>query len=222
MNGIHDMGGMHGMGPIHPEDQKTEPVFHERWEARVYALTRAIGAWRKWNIDTGRFHIEMIPPAEYLRMSYYEKWFTRMVTLAIKTGLVTRQEVETGKAAEGSPKMTPALRPERVPQMALNRNIPSAKDPSIPPRFRVGQTVRAKNINPEGHTRLPRYARGRTGYIDRDHGVYVFPDTSAHGLGDCRQHVYSVRFSARELWGEQASPRDSVYIDLWDDHLEHA
>jgi nitrile hydratase len=104
--------------------------------------------------------------------------------------------------------------------VALNRNIPSSHDPAIKPRFKVGQRVRARNINPSGHTRLPRYARGRVGKIDRDQGVHIFPDTHAHGLGEKRQHVYSVKFAARELWGDQASSHDSVYIDLWDDYLE--
>lgn len=218
MNGIHDMGGMHGMGPIRTE--KDEPVFHERWEALTYGMTRAIGAWRKWNIDTGRFGIEQIPPAEYLRMSYYERWFVRLVDLLVKTGLVTRSEVESGKPDPGSAKMTPPLRAEGVAAVALNRGIQSSHDPGIPPKFRTGQRVRAKNINPEGHTRLPRYARGKVGQIHMDHGVYNFPDTNAHGLGPKRQHVYAVRFAARELWGEAASPHDFVYIDLWDDYLE--
>ncbi len=106
--------------------------------------------------------------------------------------------------------------------MALNRALPSSHDPGVPALFEVGQHVRARNIHPVGHTRLPRYARGKLGEIDRDHGVYSFPDTDAHGLGDKRQHVYSVRFAARELWGDAASPRDFVYIDLWDDYLESA
>lgn len=219
MNGIHDMGGMHGMGPIKAE--KDEPVFHERWEGRTYALNRAIGAWRKWNIDTGRHWIEQIPAADYLRMSYYEKWFVRLVDLTVKTGLVSRSEAESGRPDPGSAKLTPPLKAERVLEVALNRNIPSSHDPKIPPHFKVGQHVRARNINPTGHTRLPRYARGKSGRIDRDHGVHIFPDTSAHGLGEKRQHLYSVRFAAPELWGAQASPHDFVYLDLWDDHLEH-
>ena len=220
MNGIHDMGGMHGLGPI--EAEKNEPVFHEPWEGRTYGLTRAIGAWGKWNIDTGRFRIEQIAPADSLRMSYYEKWFVRLVELLVKTGLVTRSEVETGKPDPDSAKMTPPLTAERVPAVALNRNIAPSHDPSIAPLFKTGQQVRAKNINPTGHTRLPRYARGKVGRIHLDHGVYNFPDTNALGLGEKRQHVYSVRFGARELWGDQASPHDSVYLDLWDDYLEHA
>jgi len=220
MNGVHDMGGMHGMGPIRAEID--EPVFHERWEARTYALNRAINAWRKWNIDTGRHQIELIAPADYLRMSYYEKWFVRLVELLVKTGMVSHQEVETGVPDLGSPTLTPPLRAESVRAVALNRNIESSHEPAIRPRFKSGQRVRARNINPLGHTRLPRYARGKTGTIDRDHGVYNFPDTSADGRGSKRQHVYSVRFAARELWGEQASQRDFVHLDLWDDYLEHA
>lgn len=220
MNGIHDMGGMHGMGPIQTE--KNEPVFHEPWEGRSYALNRAIGAWRKWNIDTSRHQIELLPPEQYLRMSYYEKWFVRLVQLMVKTGLITEAEAESGKAAPGSAKATPPLTPEQVPLMSLNRNIPSSKDPGVSPRFQVGQHVRAKNIQPLGHTRLPRYARGKSGDVVHDHGVHNFPDTNAHGLGPKRQHLYSVRFAARELWGEQASAQDFVYLDLWDDYLDHA
>ena len=222
MNGIHAMGGMHGMGRVPQEPEATEPVFHEVWEGRVYAISRAIGPWQKWNSDTGRFYIEQIPPAEYLRMSYYEKWFTKLVTLLIKTGLVTREEVESGKRAPGSKKETPALKPEAVPSAALNRTILPSRDPGIRPKFKTGQRVRAINAHPLGHTRLPRYARGKVGEIDRDHGVYNFPDTNADGRGPNRQHVYAVRFAARDLWGREASPRDYVYLDLWDDYLERA
>ena len=133
MNGVHDMGGMHGMGPVRAEID--EPVFHEQWEARVYVLTRAIGAWRKWNIDTGRFYIERIAPADYLRMSYYEKWYVRLVELLVKAGMVSRQEVESGVPEPGSPKLTPPLRAEHVPAMALNRNVASSHEPAVRPRF---------------------------------------------------------------------------------------
>lgn len=218
MNGVHDMGGMHGMGPI--EVEKNEPVFHHEWEARVYALNRACSALRKWNIDMGRFEIEKIPPAEYLRMSYYEKWFVRLIPLLLKAGLITAQEWESGKPA--GVKGTPALTADSVPAMALNRNLPASVDPSVTPSFRVGQAVRTRNMQPEGHTRLPRYARAKSGVIHFDHGVHNFPDTNARGLGPKRQHLYSVRFAARELWGAEASVRDFVHLDLWDDYLEPA
>ena len=219
MNGVHDMGGMHGMGPIEPE--ANEPVFHTRWEARAFALTLAMGAWRKWNIDASRHSRELIPPAEYLRMSYYEKWIAGLVELSVKAGLVTREEIESGSPAEGSGKATPPLTADKVAKM-LAKGGPARRDVAVAPRFQAGQPVRARNINPASHTRLPRYARGKLGIVDRDHGVHVFPDSNAHFLGEKAQHVYSVRFAARELWGEQASAHDAVYIDLWDDHLDPA
>src|SRR5881396_1330893 len=219
MNGVHDMGGMHGMGPIVPEEN--EPVFHGSWEARVFAMTRAMGLWRKWNLDASRHQLELIPPAEYLRMSYYEKWMTRFVELIVKHGLVTRAEIESGKPAPGSPKATPPLTAEMVGPM-LARGVPAQRDQPVMPRFKENQQVRSRNIHPAGHTRLPRYARGKLGTIARDHGVFVFPDTNAQFLGEKPQHVYSVRFAARELWGDSAGPHDAVYVDLWDDYLEPA
>ena len=219
MNGVHDMGGMHGMGPI--EYEKNEPVFHHRWEARVFAMNMAVRGGGKTNIDAGRYRIEVIPAAEYLRMSYYEKWTSRLESLLINAGLVTREEIESGKPAPGSHRSTPLLTATKVPGL-LRSGALSSRNISVERRFEVGQKVRARNINPTGHTRLPRYARGRSGVIDRHHGVYVFPDTNAMLQGENPQHLYSVRFTARELWGDKASPRDSVYLDMWDDYLEPA
>jgi nitrile hydratase beta subunit len=216
MNGVHDMGGMHGFGPIAVE--KDEPVFHAPWEGRVYALNRALGAWSKWNLDAWRHDIELLPPAEYLRLSYYARWFAAMEKRVVQYGLVTPEELRNGKPAAGSAKAAPALTVDMA--RVLDRRIPSAKDPSVPPQYRAGERVRAKNIQPTGHTRLPRYARGKTGEIARDHGVYAFPDTNARYEGEKRQHVYAVRFAARELWGPDAPARDFVYLDLWDDYLE--
>ncbi len=219
MNGVHDMGGMHGLGPI--DYEKDEPVFHSHWEALSFALNMATRAGRKWNIDSGRHEIELLPAADYLRMSYYEKWAARLENLLVKSGLVTPEEIATGQPASGSPKATPAVTADQVPRM-LRTGALSRRDVPIEQRFHITQRVRARNINPTGHTRLPRYARGKTGEIHLDHGVYVFPDTNAHFQGENPQHVYSVRFTARELWGSEASPRDAVYIDMWDDYLEPA
>jgi nitrile hydratase len=154
-------------------------------------------------------------------MSYYERWLTRLIDISIKTGMLTREEVESGKPAPGTAKATPPVTAANAEAAATIRA--SARRPdAVAPRFKVGEQVRAKNINPVGHTRLPRYARAKTGVIDRDHGVFVFPDTSAHFLGEKPQHVYSVRFTARELWGDEAKPQDCVYLDLFDDYLEPA
>jgi nitrile hydratase len=217
MNGVHDMGGQQGMGPV--EYERDEPVFHASWEGRIYALNRAMRAWRKWSLDTDRHAIELLAPVDYLRMSYYERWLSRLETQVVKYGFVTTEELASGQAAPGSTKVTPALTPATSGGW-LSRGIPSSDDPRVRASFRVGQRVRARNINPLGHTRLPRYARGKTGVVRRDHGVYTFPDTNAHFQGEKRQHVYSVQFTARELWGDSASPRDSVYLDMWDDYLE--
>jgi nitrile hydratase beta subunit len=207
MNGVHDVGGMQDMGSINHE--ANEPVFHERWEGRVYAMNNVLGAWRKWNLDTSRWVKEQFAPGDYFRMSYYERWYYGLVRLLVDSKLVSRAEIESGKPAKGSPRVTPPLpaqqRRERVGASA---------------RFQVGQRVRARNIHPAGHIRLPRYARGRFGTIEKDHGVYTLPDTNATFLGENPQHVYSVRFEARELWGEQAKPQDEVYIDMWDVYLE--
>ena len=217
MNGVHDMGGMHGMGPI--EIEKNEPVFHAAWEGRSYVMNRAMGAWGG-NSHARRYAIEILPPADYLRMSYYEKWFVRLINMQLEAGRITREEVASGTPAPGSVKLTPPLRADQV---AAFLHPPARKILSgAPARFRNGQSVRAKKINPTGHTRLPRYARGRLGVIDRDLGVFSFPDALAHSLPDKPQHCYSVRFAARELWGDQASARDSVYLDLFDDYLEPA
>ena len=217
MNGIHDMGGMHGMGPV--EREANEPVFHEPWEGRVFALNVAVRA--KGNLDNSRYGVEVLAPADYLRMSYYEKWLSRLEWKLVQLGLATEDEIAKGKPATGSDQFTPAFTADQVP-ITLGRGGPARRDSAVAPQFQVDQRVRARNLHPTGHTRLPRYARGKVGTIVRDHGVFVFPDTNARFEGEKPQHVYSVRFAAQELWGEQASPRDAVYIDLWDDYLEHA
>jgi nitrile hydratase subunit beta len=219
MNGLHDMGGMQCMGPVQAE--KNEPVFHARWEGRVLALALVMFACRKWNLDSFRYEQEITPPADYLRMSYYERWLSALIQLLVKSGLATRAEIENGRPQAGSPKATPPITAEMVPSM-IARGLGASRDVAVAARFQAGQRVRGNNINPLGHTRLPRYARGKLGTVERDHGVFVFPDTNGQFLGEKPQHLYTVRFSARELWGEQASPRDSVYVNLWDDHLEPA
>jgi len=218
VNGVHDMGGLQDMGPVNHE--RDEPVFHAPWEGRIYGIDRSLRAAGKWNLDAWRHQIELLPPADYLRLSYYERWLEVNEQLAVKHGLITPDELKTGAPDARQPKAIPALSAAEA-GVRLGRGIPSASDPSVRPRFKVGQRVRARNLNPAGHTRLPRYARGKMGVVGIDHGVYTFADTNAHFQGEKRQHVYSVRFSARELWGEHASPRDSVHLDLFEDYIEH-
>ncbi len=219
MNGVHDLGGMQDMGPVQAE--KNEPVFHEPWQGRAFAFTRAMGAWGKWNLDAVRFQREQIAPVDYFRMSYYERWVVALVELMLKNRMVTPAELESGKPNPGSAKLTPPLTAEKA-QILVTKGVPASRDVAVAARFHAGERVRARNINPVGHTRLVRYARGKIGTIHMDHGVFLFPDTNALFLGEKPQHVYSVRFTARELWGDQAAPQDSVYIDMWDDYLEAA
>jgi nitrile hydratase len=221
MNGVHDMGGMHGFGPVVPEPG--EPVFHAGWERRAFALTLAMGACRKWNLDSSRFARERMPPAEYLAASYYERWLWGLKTLLVEHGLVTPADLARRDARPRAPaELRPeALRAAGVPRMLRNRRAARLSD-AVPPKFEAGDRVQARNVHPTGHTRLPRYVRGRPGVIDRDHGVFIFPDTHAAGRGTAPQHVYSVRFTARDLWGPDAGAHDAVYVDLWDDYLDPA
>lgn len=228
MNGAHDLGGMHGFGPVVAEPD--EPVFHAEWERRAFGLTLAMGAWRRWNLDMSRSAREQMLPAEYLATSYYERWLFGLERLLLEKGFVLPEElarVQRGEPTPREPAEVPAtvkegaLRPEAVPRVLHNRRAARLDDP-VPPKFVVGQAVLAKNMHPLGHTRIPRYVRGRRGMVAIDHGVFIFPDTHAAGEGTKPQHVYSVRFAAQELWGPDAPARDSVYVDLWDDYLEVA
>lgn len=219
MNGVHDMGGMHGFGPVQREAD--EPVFHYRWEARTFALRQASGALGKWNIDMARHANERMPPEEYLPATYYERWLAGLECLLVESGLVTRAELASGKSERAAPAGLVAFSPERV-DTAVRTGGRYRVEATVPPGFTIGARVAARNINPIGATRLPRYARGKRGIVDRDHGVFVFPDANAARLGEKPQHLYSVRFSARELWGAQAAPKDSVCLDLWEDYLESA
>ena len=217
MNGVHDMGGMHGLGPIAREAE--EPVFHAPWEGRAFSLNIACGAVGRWTLDASRHQRELIPGPAYLTMSYYEKWIAGLTELLVATELVSREEIDTGRPARGSPKTTPPLTADRVTAVLAWARA-SRREIDAEPRFAIGEPVRARNINPVGHTRLPRYVRGHEGAIIAHHGAHVFPDTNAHGLGEQPRHLYQVRFEARELWGDLADRRGAVYLDLWEPYLE--
>jgi len=218
MNSVHDMGGMHGMGPVVIEPD--EPVFHSDWEKRVFATRLACAYHRRWNSDINRYAVERMPPADYLASSYYEHVLFGLETVLVEQGVVTAEELASGRAA-GRADVNSMLDIDGLDQLLQNR-IRARRDEPVAPKFKAGDAVVARKLNPAGHTRLPRYARGRRGVIDRDFGVYVFPDTSAMSRDPKPQHLYSVRFAARELWGDSAAARDSVYVNLWDDHLDPA
>ena len=216
MNGVHDMGGMANLGVLAPEID--EPVFHHDWEGRVHAMT--VASPTRGNIDAGRHQRELIPGPVYLAMTYYEKWFRSLSDLLRRADLVTAEEIAAGRAAPGFERATPRLAAAEVNETMSRPG--SYLRPGPAPTFAVGQSVRARNLHPAGHTRLPRYARGRRGVISAYRGAHVFPDSHAHGRGEDPRPLYTVRFTARELWGPDANPRDSVCLDLWEPYLERA
>jgi len=219
MNGVHDLGGMHGFGPVRPETN--EPVFHAPWEGRVIGIRRLMGAWLGNNIDAGRHAIERLPPADYLRFSYYEKWFQSLIHQLVDSGKIAPEELATGRKAPDAPVATPPVTVATVGAYIAPTGS-YQRDTGANPRYAPGATVRARNIHPEGHTRLPRYVRGHVGTIERDHGAHVLPDTHAHGAGEAPETLYTVRFTARELWGEARNEGDAVYLDLWESYLDPA
>jgi nitrile hydratase beta subunit len=196
LNGVHDMGGMHGLGPVAPEVD--EPVFHAPWEARVFALVLASPT--RGNIDARRHQRELIPGPAYLSMSYYERWFAGLCEMLVKNGAVAAAELESGRPDPTAPKATPRLAAGAV-SAGLSRRGSYLRDVAAAPAFQTGDRVRARNIHPVGHTRLPRYVRGRLGVIERSHGAHVFPDTHARGGGEDPRPLYAVRFAARALGG---------------------
>ena len=219
MNGVHDMGGMDGFGKVEPEAD--EPVFHAPWEGRVMAMNRAMGAVGVWNIDIGRFSREMLPPHVYLASSYYRKWFLGLEQMLLERGLVDADEIAAGHALRpGKPlrrgKFDVAAVERVMTRGSFGRPAPAAA------RFKPGDRVRAKNIHPVSHTRLPRYVRGHVGTVERLHGTHVFPDSVVAGQGESPQWLYTVRFEGPELWGPDADPTVKISIDAFEPYLDPA
>lgn len=219
MNGPHDLGGAHGFGPIAPE--KDEPVFHQSWEGRVFAMNNAAGRMRFWHIDKSRHAKERIPPAEYLVSSYYRIWFAGLKRLLLEHGLATQAEIESGKLQQPGKTPKTILRGTDVATV-LRTPYSYERDAATPAQFAVGDRVRAKVMHPAGHTRLPRYVRGRTGSIVGIRGHHVFPDSHCATDDEDPQWLYSVAFSSVELWGPQGRAGDEIILDLWEPYLEPA
>ena len=219
MNGVHDMGGMHGFGPVVSEEN--EPVFHEEWEGRVFGMSVGFGGKLRTG---GRFELESLDPADYLKFSYYQKWMQAMENSLVERGVITAEELEakTEHYRQNPEAPVPKLEdPERVPRSISRLRLHSSPvvESDTTPRFNVGDRVRARNVNPPGHTRLPRYVRGKLCVIASYFGIHELQDTENNGDS---QPVYSVRFEGAELWGEAAEPNQALYIDMWESYLEPA
>ena len=221
MSRVHDMGGRFGDGPVMPAPEDA-PVFAEDWHGRALAVTLAAGALGQWTLDASRHARECLAPADYMAFSYYEKWLAALADLLVLKGVITRAEL-AGEAPAHSP-----LAERRLEAVAvagtMARGGPVLRDgpaPAFAPGDRVRTRRPARNTAvPGGHTRLPGYAAGLTGVIERVHGCHVFPDTNAHGLGERPQPLYTVVFDAGEVWGGAEAPGDTVSCDLWESYLE--
>jgi nitrile hydratase subunit beta len=228
MNGIHDMGGMQGAGPIAPEND--EPVFHELWEKKVFAMQTAASGHGLYSGAEFRHAIERMNWIHYLESSYYEHWLTAIETLLREKGIISREELEARvKQVKEHPEAMANFPPSNGPgqltgrlEKMVRQGGSTRREIGTAPRFKPGDKIAVRNINPDGHTRLPRYIRGKRGTIEKVHGSFNLPDTNAHGRGKNPQPVYTVRFDAREVWGEQAAVRDTIYVDLWESYLEPA
>ena len=216
MNGIHDMGGMDGFGPVHPVE--SAEVFHAAWEGDVMAISRVMGAIGAWNIDQGRYGIEVLPPPLYLK-SYYRRWLERFERAIVQYGYADADEIAAGRS----------LRPGKTPPRGkltvagvdrLTRRGTFTRPETAPARFAIGDRVRARNMHPRTHTRLPRYVRGHVGVVERLHGCHVFPDTEAMGQGENATWLYTVRFEGRDLWGSGSEPGLAVSVEAFEPYLE--
>jgi nitrile hydratase subunit beta len=217
MNGGQDLGGMMGFGAVDREPD--EPYFHADWERRAFGITMAILVTGAFTLDTTRHARERLHPVDYLGSTYYEMWTKALEKLLVEHDLVTGEELRAGRALT-EPATLPRVGGREQVAAMIARGTPYERPAQEPSRFGVGDRVVARNMHPTGHTRLPRYARGKRGVIDRRHGVFVLPDANAHGEGERPEWLYTVRFSGRELWGEEADPMLSVSIDAWESYLE--
>jgi nitrile hydratase subunit beta len=223
LNGVHDIGGMDGFGPIRRE--LDEPVFHELWEGRVFAMFLSGAGLPPTRFDSDRHRLEQIPPLTYLRSSYYERWLVALETGLLQTGTLSQFEIEARVQQFAADPDLPIPRREDAEKAqgfvdALRIGKPVTRKVRQKPRFAVGDKIVTRNLNPHGHTRLPRYARGKRGVVVAYHGPHIFPDTHAHGLGENPQHLFTVRISMHELWATSAGRNESLLIDLWESYLE--
>jgi nitrile hydratase len=219
MNGPHDLGGQMGFGPVAPE--QAEPYFHADWEKRALGVTLCAGVMGAWNIDESRHARECLHPAIYYGASYYEIWIRALEVLLERHGFISKADLEAGRAIDQAITPKRVLKAREAPDV-LAKGGPCDRPVSTPPKFKAGDWVLTRNINPTGHTRLPRYARDKGGVVEAVREGFVFPDSNAHHRGENPQWVYTVVFDGKEIWGEGADPTLSVSIDAWESYLEPA
>jgi nitrile hydratase subunit beta len=218
MNGVHDMGGMQGFGKVEPD--RDESPFHASWEGRVLAMQRAMTFTGAWTIDMSRSAQERLPARVYLSVSYYQRWALGLERNALEQGLIEADELAGGHKLRPGKPVKRVMTKDAV-GWAFTRGS-YGRPATAHARFKPGDRVRAKNLNPLHHTRLPRYARGRVGVVEAIRGCHVFPDSVTTGGGENPQWLYTVVFEGRELWGEDADPTLTVSVEAFEPYLELA
>ncbi|MCB1499823.1 MAG: nitrile hydratase subunit beta [Bauldia sp.] len=218
MDGIHDLGGRQGYGPI-DVGEPPEP-FHAAWEARLLGIVRAFTRPGAWSIDWFRHVRECIDPADYLTRPYYDQWLQTYAAMMVDSGAATVAELATGRSASALPGMPAPATPESV-ETAKKTFARFDRESTAAPTFAPGDAVRTNPLGAAGHTRLPQYARDKRGRIERFRGFHILPDSNMTGKGTA-EPLYTVSFDATELWPEAGSRRDRVYLDLWESYLERA
>jgi nitrile hydratase beta subunit len=218
MNGVHDMGGMHGFGKVEPEPN--ERPFHAPWERRVLGMQRAMRFTRAWNIDMSRDAQERLPAQLYLAASYYERWALGMERNALEQGLIDADEMAAGHAIRSGKRLARVMTKNDIGQAFTRGSF--SRPPNEQARFKPGDRVRTRNINPPTHTRLPRYARGHEGVIEAVRGCHVFPDSITTDGGENPQWLYTVVFDGRQLWGANADPMLTVSVEAFEPYIEPA
>lgn len=223
VNGLHDLAGMHGFGPVPIEAD--EPVFHASWERSIFAVMLALAGQGLFNTDAFRWARESIHPSRYLSCRYFELWLHAVEQLLAgvldPAEIAARtEELRHGAAAvhRGSGDSGLADRLNRL----LWEGASTAGAARTRRRFGVGAEVRSRNTHPDGHTRLPMYARDKRGFVEAAYPAFPLPDHQAHAPDPRTEHVYCVRFDAEELWGDSAEPGCAVHLDMWESYLESA
>lgn len=226
VNGVHDLGGVDSLGPVIRDPD--EPVFRAEWERAAFATLPACFRAGFYGIDEFRYGIEQMNGAEYLLTNYYEHWVHTVELNGIAKGVLDRAELE--ERTRYYLENPDAPLPERS-DPDLQAFVDVAVWGGVPPRresdkvagFKVGDVVTVIASSPAGHTRRARYVRGKTGTITAAHGTFIYPDSAGNGNGDAPEHLYTMSFTGRELWGEEtAEPNHVVYYDVWEPYIVHA
>jgi len=217
MDSIHDLGGRQGFGPV--DAKEPEEPFHSDWEARAFAIVRAMSRAPDWTLDKFRFTREQMDPVDYLTRPYYDQWIQCYAALMVGSDLASVEELSSGHSATGPADLAPPRGPDSV-TAEKKKASPFDRPEEGTPKFVSGDRVSAKSHGHGGHTRLPGYVRGHKGEVSHVRGTFVFPDDSARGI-EHAEPLYTIVFKAAELWPGEGCTH-LVHLDLWESYLDPA